>query len=146
MLLSTLELVFDLVFIPVEETLQVSESVIGHTFVELALDLSLTGAINTLVVHYKLSRFGVTGWFHTDLVAFVVYFKEVAEEQEDLVSYVLVRDLLFAFFTVHARDMRLVASLVDSRELHVLLASRVRTAENETSDRSVFQELLGFSL
>ena len=70
----------------------------------------------------------------------------MAEEQEDLVSYVLVRDFLFAFFTVHARDMRLVASLVDSRELHVLLASRVRTAENETSDRSVFQELLGFSL
>jgi hypothetical protein len=68
-LLATLKLVFDLVFIPVEETLQVSESVIGHTFVELALDLSLTGAINTLVVHYKLSRFGVTGWFHTDLVA-----------------------------------------------------------------------------
>jgi hypothetical protein len=70
----------------------------------------------------------------------------MAEEQEHLVSNVLVRDLLLAFFTVHAGDLRLVASLVDTRELHLLSTHGVGTVKGEAGDGPILQELLGLSL
>jgi hypothetical protein len=70
----------------------------------------------------------------------------VPEEEEHLVLNELVRNLLLAFFTVHARDLRLVAGLVDTRELHLLATIRVGAVEGEAGDRPVLQELLGLSL
>jgi hypothetical protein len=70
----------------------------------------------------------------------------MTEEQEHFVSDELVRDLLLAFFTVHAGDLRLIASLVDTREFHLLSTSRVGAVKSEAGDGPILQELLGLSL
>jgi len=144
--LSSLNLILHLVFLPVKETLQVPEGVVGDTLVELSLDFALASAIDALVVDHQLSGLGVTRRFHADQVAFVIDFEEVAEEQEDSVFDVLVRDLLLAFFTVHARDLRLIAGLVDTRELHVLLARGVGTLKGKAGNRPVLEVVLGLRL
>jgi hypothetical protein len=60
------KLILDLVLLPVEETLQVSQCVVSYTLIELSLDFTLTSSIDTLVVDGKLSGFSVTSRLHAD--------------------------------------------------------------------------------
>jgi hypothetical protein len=143
---SNLEFVFDLVLLPVEKTLQISQGVVCDTFVELTLHLTLASSIDTLVVDGELPCLSVACRLHADQVTFIVDFKEVPEEEEHLVLNELVGDLLLAMFTIHARDLRLVASLVDTREFHLLATIRVGAVKGEAGNRPVLQELLGLSL
>ena len=63
---SGLEFVLDLVLLPVEETLQISQCVVSHALIELSLDFTLASTIDTLVVNRKLSGFRVASGLHAD--------------------------------------------------------------------------------
>ena len=62
----TLKLILDLIFLPVEKTLQVSQSVVSNALVELSLDFTLASTIDTLVINCKLSGFRVASRLHAD--------------------------------------------------------------------------------
>jgi hypothetical protein len=63
---SSFELVLDLVLLPVEETLQISQGVVCDTFVEFSLHLTLASSIDTLVVDGELPCLSVACRLHAD--------------------------------------------------------------------------------
>lgn len=137
-------LVLGLMFLPVEEALHVAEGIVCLALVEFALHFAFAGTVDALVVDDELSCARVAGRLHADVIAFIIDFHQMSQEQINPIPDILVRDLLRALLTLHTRHccVLLVPSLIHSRELDELAARGVRARHGEPSNRSVFQTLL----
>lgn len=69
----------------------------------------------------------------------------MTQEEEHLVTDILVWQFLLALFAVHSGYVRLVTGLVDSWELYVFAAFGVGAQQSEMRDRAFLEVLLGLS-
>jgi len=124
-LVLLLLLLLHFILMHVEEALQVPQRVVSRTFVDFSEHFALASRVNTFVVDQQLTSASFARRLRADVVAFVVDFDELPEEEVDTVLDELDGHFLCALLVGadHARHLDL-SSVVDSWELVLFVAER----------------------